>query len=751
MKQIGIGILAAFALGLAGMAQETPADWVNPFIGCTDNGHCTPAACVPFGLVQAGADTGNKGWNYCGGYRYEDPSIMGFSQTHISGTGVPDLGDVRLQPFTGTGGTNDFRSAFRKETETAKPGYYAVTLDDFGVQAEVTATHHASIYRFVYGKGGSAKLLVDCQYGIGGDAFKQILASDVRLDGRTGIAGTVRRRCWVDRTYAFAVQFDRPFASVTKLPPRHPAEKAPRYVFTFDVPEGGTLMVKVGLSAENGVEAAWKNLTVEIPAWDFAGVRAKATAAWNKVLGRVAVGGDAAQKTSFYTALYHLYIQPNNLADVGATPFHSTFSCWDTFRAAHPLYTILVPEQVDGFVNSMLEQGRRTGFLPVWTLWGKDNQCMIGTHSVPAIVDWFLKSHAGGSRSCATVDWEAAYAQVKDSLTVKHDHRRKERWDLLDKYGYYPFDEIKGESVSRTLECAYDDWCAAQFAAALGKTEDAAFFSKRAGNWSNVLDRTIGFVRGRDTKGNWRDPFDPFRLGHGAGTANDFTEGNAFQYTWHVMQDPMGFIAAMGGRDEFVKKLDSLFTQPQKTEGAGFVLDVTGLIGQYAHGNEPSHHVAYFYQFAGRPDRTAEVVREVFDKFYLPKPDGLCGNDDCGQMSAWYVSSAMGFYPFNPCGGDYVIGAPQVPKVALRLGNGERGMGNGGAAGGSQLVATAKTVGSRVPRDRTFTIVAKNFSKENKYVKSVTLNGKPLGSFILKHADIMAGGELVFEMSSSPR
>ncbi len=766
-----IGILAAFALGLAGMAQETPADWVNPFIGCTDNGHCTPAACVPFGLVQAGADTGNKGWNYCGGYRYEDPSIMGFSQTHISGTGVPDLGDVRLQPFTGTGGTNDFRSVFRKETETAKPGYYAVTLDDFGVQAEVTATHHASIYRFVYGKGGSAKLLVDCQYGIGGDAFKQILASDVRLDGRTGIAGTVRRRCWVDRTYAFAVQFDRPFASVTKLPPRHPAEKAPRYVFTFDVPAGGTLMVKVGLSAENGVEAAWKNLSVEIPAWDFAGVRAKATAAWNKVLGRVAVGGDAAQKTSFYTALYHLYIQPNNLADVGATPFHSTFSCWDTFRAAHPLYTILVPEQVDGFVNSMLEQGRRTGFLPVWTLWGKDNQCMIGTHSVPAIVDWFLKKTGNAAAKMAAVPvnssapqkcsacasdwesrhlggadkayWEAAYAQVKDSLTVKHDHRRKERWDLLDKYGYYPFDEIRGESVSRTLECAYDDWCAAQFAAALGKTEDAAFFSKRAGNWSNVLDRTIGFVRGRDTKGNWRDPFDPFRLGHGAGTANDFTEGNAFQYTWHVMQDPMGFIAAMGGKDEFVKKLDSLFTQPQKTEGAGFVLDVTGLIGQYAHGNEPSHHVAYFYQFAGRPDRTAEVVREVFDKFYLPKPDGLCGNDDCGQMSAWYVFSAMGFYPFNPCGGDYVIGAPQVPKVELRVKSEEL------RAGGSRSCATAGARASVSPK--TFTIVAKNFSKENKYVKSVALNGKPLGSFILKHADIMAGGELVFEMSSSPR
>ena len=734
-----IGILATFALGLAGLAQDkAPAEYVNPFIGCTDNGHCTPAACLPFGLVQAGADTGNKGWNYCGGYRYEDPSIMGFSQTHISGTGVPDLGDIRLQPFVGTGGTNDFRSAFRKETETAKPGYYAVTLDDFGVQAEVTVTHHASIYRFTYGNMGSrhpgggdqtAKLLVDCQYGIGGDAFKQILASDVRLDGRTGIAGTVRRRCWVDRTYAFAVQFDRPFTSVTKLPPRHPAEQAPRYVFSFDIPAGGTLGVKVGLSAEGGVEDAWKNLAAEIPAWDFASVRAAATATWNKLLSRATVEGDDAQKTSFYTSLYHLYIQPNNLADVGKPPFHSTFSCWDTFRAAHPLYTILAPDQVDGFVNSMLEQGRRTGFLPVWTLWGKDNQCMIGTHSVPVIVDWFLKTaaetaapHAGESRSCATVNWDDAYAQVKDSLTAKHESRRKERWDLLDKYGYYPFDEIKGESVSRTLECAYDDWCAAQFAAALGKTEDAAFFAKRAGNWSNVLDRAIGFVRGRDTKGAWRDPFDPFRLGHGAGTANDFTEGNAFQYTWHVLQDPQGLIAAMGGKEAFVKRLDALFVQPEKTEGMGFVGDVTGLIGQYAHGNEPSHHVAYFYPFAGRPDRTAEVVREVCDRFYGVKPGDLCGNDDCGQMSAWYLFACYGFYPVNPCGGEFVIGAPQAREATLDVGGG-----------------------------RKFRIVANGLSERNLYVRSVRLNGKPYGSRVLKYADIMRGGELAFEMGDSAR
>ena len=707
MKLIAVAIAAA---GLAALAGEETANYVNPFIGCADNGHCFPAACVPFGLVQAGADTGNKTWRYCGGYNADDASILGFSQTHISGTGVPDLGDIRLQPFVGTGGTNDFRSAFRKETEKASPGYYAVTLDDHCVAAEVTAAPHAAIYRFKCLKDGPLHLLVDCAHGMGS---ANIVTSDVRVVGKHEIAGTNNRRGWVQRDYSFVARFDRPSTSVKALP-KNPDAKPWQYVFDFNMKAGDVLSVKVGMSAEGGVEGARKNLAAEIPKWDFAGVRAKAAEAWNKLLARTVVEGDDAQKTSFYTALYHLYIQPNNIADVGQPPFHSTFSCWDTFRAAHPLYTILVPEQVDGFVNSMLEQGRRTGFLPVWTLWGKDNQCMIGTHSVPVIVDAYLKGFRG-------FDVDDAYAQMKDTLTKKHESRRKERWDLLDKYGYYPFDEIKGESVSRTMECAYDDWCAARFAAALGKAEDAAFFSRRAGNWSNVIDRTIGFARGRDSKGNWRDPYDPFAFGHGAGTANDFTEGNAFQYTWHVMQDPEGLIALMGGKDAFVKKLDALFTQEMKVDGPGLVLDISGLIGQYVHGNEPSHHVAYFYPFAGRPDRTAEVVREVFDRFYLPKTDGLCGNDDCGQMSAWYVFSAMGFYPFNPCGGDYVLGAPQVPKVVLNLPGG------------------------------TFTVVAKNLSKENKYVKSVTLNGKPLEGFILKHADVMAGGELVFEMAASAR
>jgi predicted alpha-1,2-mannosidase len=293
---------------------------------------------------------------------------------------------------------------------------------------------------------------------------------------------------------------------------------------------------------------------------------------------------------------------------------------------------------------------------------------------------------------------------------------------LLDKHGYYPFDEIKGESVSRTLECAYDDWCAGIMARQLGFAEDAAFFLKRSENWRNVFDASIGLVRGKDSNGKWREPYDPYTLGHGADKANDFTEGNAFQYTWHVMQNPQGLVDAMGGRDAFVKKLDSLFEAPSKTEGMGEVLDVTGLIGQYVQGNEPSHHVIYFYPQVGHPEKAAERIREVFDKFYLPKPDGLCGNDDCGQMSAWYIFSAMGFYPFNPCGGEYVLGAPQVDKVTL------------------------STRSTRSARPNTFTIIARNLSKENKYVKSVTLNGKPITDWKIRHSDIVSGGELVFEM-----
>ncbi len=707
-------------------ANAAVCDYVVPFFGTGGTGHTTPAACVPFGLVQAGPDTGNGTWDYCSGYRHDDKTICGFAQTHVNGTGCLDLGDVSLLPMAGEKlrvESGDCKVGdgvgFDKASETAEPGYYAVTLDG-GVRVEIAAAEHSAIYRIT--GNDKRRLLVDCAYGIGRKNYaKTITASAVKLIGKSGLWGKNHRRQWVERDYSFVVKFSRECAAVEELP-KPEGVVAPQYVFDFDSSDS-PLLIKVALSAEGGVEAAEHNLAAEIPEWDFDAVKGTAREKWNNVLLRATIEGTDEQKKNWYTALYHLFIQPNNIADVGAKPFYSTFSTWDTFRAAHPLYTILVPEKAAEFVDSMLEQGRRTGYLPIWTLWGKDNQCMIGTHSVPVIVDWFLKE---GNSRVEHVDrieyWKSAYAQIKDTLTKPHKGRHKERWDLLDKYGYYPFDKIKGESVSRTMECAYDDYCAAQMAEELGFAEDAAFFLKRAQNWKNVFDPSIGLVRGKDANGNWREPFNPYALGHGADLANDFTEGNAFQYSWHVMQDVPGLVAAMGGRESFVKKLDSLFLQPDKVEGAGCVVDVTGLIGQYVHGNEPSHHVIFFYPQVGHPEKAAERIREVFDKFYLPKPDGLCGNDDCGQMSAWYLFSAMGFYPFNPCGGEYVIGAPQVPKVTLRL------------AGG-----------------KTFTVVAKALSRENKYVKSMTLNGNPVTDWKIHNADIMAGGELVFEMCSGAK
>lgn len=731
MLMVTLGILAGCKCPFKS-AEDDLTRYVNPFIGCADNGHTFPGATYPFGLIQASPDTGNETWTYCSGYMYLDTSIWGFSQSHLNGTGCPDLGDVSIQPFTGEAVQENYHSPYRKETQRAKPGYYAVTLDRFGVDVEVTAAPHVAFYRCTYQKPDvPARMLVDLQYGIvsGKDALRNhILESDVTVEDKATLSGHNRSRVWVDRHYYYVVTFDRPFTNITELPKRD-GEKAPRYVVDFDLKPGEAVQVKIALSSVS-VEGAKKNLKAEVPGWHFETVHKAAKKAWNTLLARAEIlEGTDAQKENFYTSMYHLFIQPNNIADVDgqyrgaddkvltapAKEYYSTFSLWDTYRAAHPLYTILLPEKVGPFVASMVAHQKAKGYVPIWTLWGKENHCMIGNHSVPVMVDAYFKGFKG-------FDPEEVYAAIDESLRRNHPGHPKDNWDLYDQYGYLPFDKIKGESISRTLECAYDDWCAAQLANALGKTEDAAFYTKRAMCYKNVFDKQNGFMRGRDTHGNWREPFDPFQLGHGAGTPNDFTEGNSWQYTWHVMQDPMGLIDLFGGPEPFAKKLDALFKQESKREGQGFVLDVSGLIGQYAHGNEPSHHVAYFFNFAGQGWRTQELIREIFDTQYKNKPDGLCGNDDCGQMSAWYVFSAMGFYPFNPCNSGYVFGAPQIPKVRLNLGNGKR-----------------------------FTVVANNLSAANKYVQSVSLNGAQIEGFTLAHDQILQGGELVFEMGPAPK
>ena len=711
-------------------AASGPAQYVNPFIGCADNGHTFPGACYPFGLVQPGPDTGNCTWRYCSGYMYLDDTIQGFSQTHISGTGCPDLGDVQLMPFTGFTERAEFPSKYRKETQKASPGYYAVTLDDFDVDVEITATPRVAFHRYVFRDPNPARLFLNLQHGIvSGEKglVKRVLKCEEVLEDEKTLSGYIRAKCWVERDVYFVVRFDRPYVVRQIRREGNPDYKAPLYTFDFDLQKGEALQVKVAFSTVS-VAQAKKNMDAEAPGWSFGEVREKAVAAWNEQLSRIVIDGTDDQKVNFYTSMYHLFIQPNNIADVdgqyrgaddkvatagAGNAYYSTLSLWDTFRAAHQLYTIIQPERVNDFVNTMLAQQKAVGYLPVWTLWGKDNHCMIGNHSVPVIVDAYLKGFKG-------FDPEAALAAIKASLTGKFPGKPKIDWDSYDKYGYVPFDICKGESVSRTLEYSYDDWCAAELAKRLAKTEDEAFFRKRSENYRNLFDKETGFMRGRDTKGGWRTPFDPFLLGHGGDTPNDFTEGNSWQYTWHVLQNPGVFVELFGSREAFAKKLDALFKQPSKTDGQGFVLDVSGLIGQYAHGNEPSHHVAYLFQYADEGWRTQELVREICDKMYKNAPEGLCGNDDCGQMSAWYIFACMGFYPVNPCGGEYIFGAPQLPKMTVSL-----------------------------PGGKTFTIVARNFSKENLYVKRILLNGKEVKGFKLSHADVVAGGELVYEMGNT--
>jgi predicted alpha-1,2-mannosidase len=679
-----------FVISCTSTKQALPEDYtqfVNPFVGAAENGHCFPGACVPFGLIQAGPETGNCSWAYCSGYQSTDSIINGFSQTRLNGTGCPDLGDLLMLPFSGNAVLDSYSSRFGKGQNVANPGYYSIELSDFGVQAEMTASEHTAIHRYTFRKNEPAHVLVDFQSGMVSSQkqfYNHVLEAKINFEGNTVISGYTRTSVWLDRTYYYVIEFNKPITGKTELPKRNELEKAPRYVFDFDLKQGEELMVKVAISS-SGIEGAKKNLLAEIPQWEFDKVRESGKAKWNNYLSRVQIEGTKDQKDIFYTSMYHLLIQPNNIADVNEKTFYSTLSLWDTYRAAHPLYTILAPEKVDGFVNSMLNQYDLQGFLPIWALWGKETYCMIANHAVPVIVDAYLKGFRG-------FDAEKAYQAVKTSLTKNH---LNSDWVIYDQFGYYPFDKVKNESVSRTLESVYDDYCAAQFAKALNKQEDFEFFSKRSGYYKNLFDKGTRLMRGKDSKGNWRTPFNSFALSQASESGGDYTEGNAWQYTWHIQHDVPGLIELMGGPEYFTTKLDSLFEMSVKKEASGFVADVTGLIGQYAHGNEPSHHVAYLYALAGKPWKTQQLVRQICQTQYRNEINGLCGNDDCGQMSAWLIFSNLGFYPVNPCGGEYILGAPQLKKASVSLPNGKH-----------------------------FIVEANDLSEENLYVQAIELNGK---------------------------
>lgn len=730
MKKLSV-FLYTLALGSAFYSCSTAkqdtlqtdyTQYVDPFIGAADNGHTFPGACRPFGMIQTSPVTGAVGWRYCSEYMYADSIIWGFTQTHLNGTGCMDLGDILVMPFTGERHRtwDAYRSSFSKTSENATPGYYTVTLDQAKVKAELTATTHAALHRYTYEQADSASILIDLQHGPAWNEkqyHSQVNSCEVNWENDSTLTGHVNNKVWVDQDYYFVMQFSRPVIDHFELPMAE-TEKGKRLVASFNIQPGEEVLMKVALST-TGVEGAKANMAAEVPEWDFEGIRTAAKADWNSYLSRIEVEGTDEEKTNFYTSFYHALIQPNEISDVdgryrnaadsvvNATggKFYSTFSLWDTYRAAHPFYTLMVPERVDGFINSLVDQAEVQGYLPIWGLWGKENFCMVANHGVSVVAEAYAKGFRG-------FDAERAFNAIKQTQTVSHP--LKSNWENYMKYGYFPTDLTEAESVSSTLESVYDDYAAADMAKRMGKTEDAAYFARRADFYKNLFDSSTQFMRPKKSDGTWKSPFNPSQIGHAESVGGDYTEGNAWQYTWHVQHDVPGLIALFGGEEPFLNKLDSLFTLKLETTQA----DVTGLIGQYAHGNEPSHHVTYLYALAGRPERTQELIREIFDTQYSPKPNGLCGNDDCGQMSAWYMFSAMGFYPVNPVSGEYVFGAPQLPEFVLHLADG-----------------------------KTFTIKAEGLSEANKYVKSITLNGEPYTKNFISHADIVKGGTLVYQMT----
>ena len=728
-------------------------DFVNPMVGTDYHGHTFPGAALPGGMVQLSPDTGVEGWDWSSGYHYSDLSLMGFSHLHRSGMGAGDWGDVLLMPTTGglkvIPGSKEnpdvgYRSRFSHEEETASPGYYSVKLKDYAVKAELTLTERAGFHRYTFPKSEAAHIIIDAGHGIR-ESYR--IGSEVEIISDTEIQGHRASQGFVKhKDVFFCAKFSKPFqASGTWSEDIiKPGSKEDSGVYTgayvdYTTSEGETIEVKVGISYTN-IEQARLNLETEIQGWNFEEIKENATAKWNKALSLIEVQlpeentpeFNQEKMTIFYTALYHALLFPATFSDVDGKymgldnqvhtangfTYLSDFSLWDTHRAQMPLLTLIDPQRSLNSIKTMLAQYDQGGWLPTPQQFGNSyTNDMIGDHPVSVIVDAYLKG-------INDFDAEKAYEAVKKNAmeTPPADHRSKGRVGLeyYLKYGYIPYNKMR-ESVSRTLEYAYNDWCVAQFARALGKTEDYKYFLKRTASYKNVIDTSIGFARPKDDQGNWLVPFNPTFVGHGS--ERHYTEANAWQYTWFVPHDVQGLIELEGGRDKFLAKLDSLFTISSEIQETG--ADVTGLIGQYAHGNEPSHHTLYLFNYAGMSWKTQYMARKVMDEMYHDGPDGLCGNEDMGQMSAWYVLSAMGFYPVAPGQNVYVIGSPAFSKVVLHL--------------DENYYNTNKLV-----------IEATGNSPANKYIQSATLNGEVLNRPWFSHDDIKNGATLTFQMGAEP-
>jgi len=708
---------------------------VDPLIGTAGHGHTYPGVSLPFGMVQLSPDTGTTEWDWCSGYHYTDKSIIGFSHTHLSGTGCGDYGDILIMPTVGklqlSPGEKEnpdagYRSRFSHEKEIACLGYYSVLLDDYNIKAELTSTKRVGFHKYTFPKSDNANIIIDLTHSIDNVLLRQKITDlELTFVSDTEIVGLCRTEGWAkDQRVYFAAKFSKPFKSFGITVDGHinpglkhaKADNMKGFVgYTTAADE--QILVKVGISAVSA-ECARKNLESEIADWNFDRVRNQARQIWNQQLTKIQVeGGTKQQQRTFYTALYHASLVPNLFMDVDgkyrgvdhkihtAEGFenYTAFSLWDTFRAVHPLFTIIERERTVDFIKTLIGQYENGGRLPRWELAGNYTGCMIGNHVISIIVDAYLKGIRG-------FDIDKAYEAMKHN--IEQDEMGQKYYRQL---GYIPHDK-EHRSVTKLLEYAYDDWCMAQIAKALGKDDDYKLYRQRSQNYKNVYDPSTGFMRGKDSQGNWVTPFDPKFSTY---EHNPYAEGNAWQYVWFVLHDVPGLIDLMGGKEKFTEKLDGLFIAD--ASDATLTVDQTGLIGLYAQGNEPSHHIAYLYNYAGKPWKTQQRVHQIMTTLYTDKPDGLCGNEDCGQMSSWYVLSAIGFYPVCPAMDIYSIGSPIFPKVTIDQ-----------------------------PYGKQFVIEAKNVSDANKYIQSATRNGKPYTKSYIKHADILDGAKFEFVMGPEP-
>ena len=730
MKKLLLSV-CAFSLTLATLQAGEITKYVNPFIGTGAidgglSGNNYPGATSPFGMIQLSPDTSEApNWGDASGYDYNRNTIFGFSHTRLSGTGASDLIDITLMP-TSSGRTS---SAFTHDEEKARPGYYQVMLKDENINAELTTTQRNGIHRYQYPAGKDAEIILDMDHSADkGSWGRRIINSQIRILNDHAVEGYRIITGWAKlRKIYFYMEFSSPILTSTLRDGGRVHENTAvingtnlHGCFRFGQLNGKPLTCKVALSSVS-MENARQNMEQEAPHWDFDRYMAAADADWEKQLGKIEIKGTEVQKEIFYTALYHTMIQPNIMSDVNGEymaadytarkvgdneTHYTTFSLWDTFRASHPLYTLLEPERVTDFVKSMIRQYEYYGYLPIWQLWGQDNYCMIGNHSIPVITDAILKGIPG-------IDVEKAYEAVYNSSVTSHPNSPFEVWE---KYGFMP-ENIQTQSVSITLEQAFDDWCVAQLAEKLNKDADYERFHKRSEYYRNLFHPKTKFFQSKNDKGEWIEPFDPYQYGGNGG--HPFTEGNAWQYFWYVPHNIQALMELTGGTKAFEQKLDTFFTSTYKSEQMNH--NASGFVGQYAHGNEPSHHVAYLYNFAGQPWKTQKYVSHILNTLYNNTSSGYAGNDDCGQMSAWYVFSAMGFYPVNPADGRYIIGSPLLDECTLKL------------------------AGNKEFRIRTI-----RKSPEDIYIQSVTLNGKKHKDFFITHQDIMNGGTMVFKMGKKP-